>query len=273
MSKRRTERPGPENLGLEPIGVETHAHLDMDAFDADLDEVVERARRSGVALIGQVFLGPAAFARNRGRFDGREGFFYLLGVHPHEASGLDEAGLAAMSEAFESSERLKAVGEIGLDYFYDNSPRETQREAFRAQLAMARELDKPVVIHSRDADDDTLSILNDEGFAARPLLWHCFGRDAGFARGLMENGWLISIPGTVTFKKAAALREAVAAAPIERLVIESDCPYLAPEPYRGKRNEPAFCVFTAAAIAKIKDMDVKDVWRRTAENAKAFFGL
>lgn len=273
MSSKHHKRPEPESLGLAPVGVETHAHLDLDAFDDDLDQVVERARNSGVALIGQVFLGPAAFENNRGRFDGREGFFYLLGVHPHDSSGLDAKGIEAMRRAFKTCERLKAVGEIGLDYFYDNSPQDVQRQAFRDQLIMAKDLDKPVVIHSRDADEDTLTILEEEGFENRPLLWHCFGRDAEMAARLIGNGWLLSIPGAVTFRKSEALREAVAATPIERLVIESDCPFLTPEPYRGKRNEPAFCVFTAAAIAEIKGLDVQDVWRITAENARTFFGL
>jgi TatD DNase family protein len=274
MSKKKTKRPAPESLGLPRVGVETHAHLDFDAFDEDFDEVLQRARAGGVATIGQVFLGPDAYERNRGRFDGLEGFFYLLGVHPHEASSLGDAGLAAMRKAFEADDRLKAVGEVGLDYFYDHSPRDAQRRAFRRQLGLARELDRPAVIHSRDADEDTLAILEEEGFSERPLLWHCFGRDQDFAARLMKREhWLVSVPGTVTFKKSDALREAVAAMPLDRIVIESDCPFMAPEPYRGKRNEPAFCVFTAAGIAEAKGLEAAEVWRRTGENAARFFGL
>lgn len=271
--KKKTKRPEPESLGLSPVGVETHAHLDMDEFAEDLDEVLERAAGSGVANIGQVFLGPSAYGKNRALFNGRKGFFFILGVHPHDATSLDQAALDAMRQAFAADPALKAVGEIGLDFFYDLSPRDVQRQAFRAQLRLAREVDKPVVVHSRDARDETMAILEDEGFAGRPLLWHCFGHGADFAARVVERGWLMSIPGTVTFKKSDVLREAVAAAPIERLVIETDCPYMAPEPYRGKRNEPAFCVFTAREIARIKGMDVQDVWRITAQNAMAFFGL
>jgi TatD DNase family protein len=160
-----------------------------------------------------------------------------------------------------------------LDYFYDYSPQEVQRRAFRDQLRLARDLDKPVVIHSRDAEDETIGILEDEGFSGRPLLWHCFGRDKDFAARVVEHGWLMSIPGTVTFKKSGSLREAVAHIPMDRLVVETDCPYMAPDPYRGKRNEPAFCVFTASEIARVKNMDVQDVWRQAAENAIGFFGL
>ena len=270
---RKKKRPEPESMGLPKIGVETHAHLDFEAFEDDLDRVIERAAASGVSHIGQVFLGPDAYEKNRAAFDGREGFFYLLGVHPHDASGLDEAGLTAMRKAFENDGRLKAVGEIGLDYFYDNSPRDVQREAFRAQLGLAREVAHPVVVHSRDADEDTFAILKEQGFADKPVLWHCFGRDEKFAARVLEHGWMISIPGTITFKKAEKLREAAAFIPIDRLVVETDCPFMAPEPYRGKRNEPAFCVFTAAAIAEAKGMDAADVWRITGENARGFFGL
>jgi TatD DNase family protein len=272
MSKKK-KRLAPEEMGLPKIGVETHAHLDFEAFDDDLDEVIERARASGVGHIGQVFLGPEAYEKNRAAFDGREGFFYLLGVHPHDADGLDQTGLAAMREAFVNDPNLKAVGEIGLDYFYDNSPRDAQREAFRAQLGLALDVGRPVVVHSRDADEDTFAILEEQGFAHRPVLWHCFGRDAEFAARVLEHGWMISIPGPVTFKKSERLREAVASIPMERLVVETDCPFMAPEPYRGKRNEPAFCVFTAAAVAEAKGINIAEVWRITGENARGFFGL
>lgn len=273
MSKKKKKRAAPESLGLASHGVETHAHLDLEAFDEDLDEVVERARASGVETIGQVFLGPEAYEQNRGRFEGHDGFFYLLGVHPHDASSLDAECLASMRRAFEADPKLKAVGEIGLDYYYDYSPREKQREAFRTQLALAREVGRPVVIHSRDADDDTLRILEEAGYAGGDVLWHCFGRDAEFARKVLDNGWTVSIPGTVTYRKSDSLREAVAMVPLDRLVVETDCPFLAPEPYRGKRNEPAFCVFTAKAVADAKGVDVAEVWRRAGENARAFFGL
>jgi TatD DNase family protein len=271
--KKKTKRPEPESLGLLHVGVETHAHLDMDEFAEDLDQVLERAAKSGVAHIGQVFLGPAVYGKNRALFNGRKGFFFILGVHPHDATSLDQAALDAMRQAFADDPELKAVGEIGLDYYYDYSPREVQRQAFRDQLRLARNVDKPVVVHSRDARDETMAILEEEGFGGRPLLWHCFGHGADFAAKVAGRGWLMSIPGTVTFKKSDVLREAVAATPIEHLVIETDCPYMAPEPYRGKRNEPAFCVFTAQEVARVKGMDVQDVWRITADNAKKFFGL
>jgi TatD DNase family protein len=245
----------------------------MDGLAGDLDSVLRRAAESGVDRVGQVFLGPGAYRRNKAMFDGRPEVYFILGVHPHDASGLDETGLAALREAFQSDPRIRALGETGLDYFYDNSPRQAQRAAFRAQLALARELDKPVVIHSRDADEDSMAILAEEGFDERPLLWHCFGRDAEFAAGLLRRGWHVSIPGTVTYRKAEGLRRAVAEIPLERMLVETDCPFLAPEPYRGKTNEPALAAFTAARIAEIKGLSVEEVWERTGDNARRFFGL
>jgi len=273
MSKKKIP-PRPEELALPCVGVDTHAHMDYGAFDQDLDAVLDRARSAGVGWVGNVFLGPENFAANVGIFAARPDVFYLLGVHPHEATSADDAALSRMQDFFRTEPRLKAMGEIGLDYYYaDKSPPEIQRKAFREQLALARALDVPVAIHSRDADNDVITTLLDLGFKDRPVLWHCFGKGRDLAATILAQGWHISFPGVLTFPKNEQVREAVAFAPLERMVLETDCPFLSPVPYRGKRNEPSYLAFVAAAAAECKNMDPAELWTRCGETARKFFGL
>ncbi|MGE4298728.1 MAG: TatD family hydrolase [Desulfovibrionaceae bacterium] len=271
--KNRPAAPTPESLGLPRTGVESHAHLDMADFAPDLGAVLDRAAASGVAAIGNVFLGPDAYEANKNLFDRHPEVFFILGIHPHDASGCTPGALARMEAAFKADPRLKALGETGLDFFYDHSPRDDQRRALADQLALARGLDIPVVIHSRDAHPETVAILLDQGFAHRPVLWHCFGGDAALAATLVGHGWHLSIPGPVTFPKSDALREAAASVPLDRLMLETDCPYLTPHPYRGKRNEPAYTVFTAQEVARVRGMDVAELWTACGNNARRFFGV
>lgn len=273
MSKKKPERPAPESLGLPCTGVESHAHLDLDAFTEDLGDVLRRAALAGVAQLGNVFLGPAAYHRNRHLFDAHPEVFFVLGIHPCEGATCDAAALSSMREAFSADARLRAVGEIGLDFYWDDCPPDVQRTAFRAQLALAREVERPVVIHSRDAADASIALLEEEGFAGYPLLWHCFGGDAALAERIVDNGWHVSIPGPVTYTANATLREAVHVIPLDRIMFETDCPYLTPMPYRGKRNEPAYAVFTARCVAEERGMDVSDLWTVAGDNARRFFGL
>jgi TatD DNase family protein len=270
---RKLTRPDPASLALPPVGFDTHAHLDLPEFDEDRAAVLRRAEQAGIRSIGNVFLGPKAFARDRGLFGDHPGVFFLLGIHPHDASGCSDMDLSEIAEWFMKEPRLRALGEIGLDFFYDRSPREVQMRIFKDQLALARERDIPVVLHCRDAFDQSIGALEDLGFKGRPLLWHCFGGDAAMARAVLDRGWLISIPGTVTFPKSSALRDAAATIPLDRLVLETDCPFLAPEPYRGKRNEPAYTVFTAEAIAHLRGEETGLIWSACAQTARTFFGI
>lgn len=270
VSKKK-ERELPETLGLAPVGTDSHAHLDGREYD--VHAVLDRALACGVRTVGNVFLGPQAYRAGRAIFEWRPDVFFLLGVHPHEAVKMSEGDLEDMRTAFQEDARLRAVGEIGLDYYYDFSPREDQQHWFRRQLALARELDQRVVIHCRDAEDDCLAMLDAMGFGGRPLLWHCFGLGPDWARLLVERGWHISVPGTVTYARAEDLREAVRIIPAERLLLETDAPYLSPEPYRGKRNEPALLGFTAREIARLRGEDMNELWKRCGDNARDFFGL
>ncbi len=273
MSKKKKERPSPESLGLPRTGVESHAHLDLEDYDEDREETLQRAAAAGVARIGNVFLGPDAFAANAALFAEHPEVFFLLGMHPHDASKCGADALARMQELFRSEPRLKAWGEIGLDYFYDLSPRETQVRVFQDQLQAAKEADVPVVIHSRDAEAETVSILLDLGYADRPLLWHCFGKGPDLAEELLSHGWMLSFPGIITFPKSIDIRESVALTPLERMLLETDCPYLTPAPYRGRRNEPAYLAFTAQVAAECKNMEPAALWTRCGDNAREFFRL
>ncbi|MEF3697287.1 TatD family hydrolase [Desulfolutivibrio sp.] len=275
MSKKKhRDRPSPETLGLAPVGIDTHAHLDMRGFEpAEIPDILARARAAGVARIGNVFLGPDAYTRNAALFAAAPQVFFILGMHPTECSGYAEPLTAAMEAAFRADPRLRAVGEIGLDFYWDDAPPEDQKRALREQLEMARGLDAPVVIHSRSAEAETLAILADMGFSGRPLAWHCFGGDTELARRILSLGFFISVPGPVTYAKNTALAAAVAEIPLSRLLLETDAPFLTAEPWRGKRNEPALLGFTAARVADIKGLSPDEVWRATADNAVSFFGL
>lgn len=278
MSKKKSPPPiSPllfsQSLSLPCCGVDVHAHMDSKEFRQDIFDVLNRAQSAGIAHIGNVFLGPAAYARNRALFDARPEVFFLLGIHPNEADECSDAALDAMRAAFAKDTRLKAVGEIGLDYYWKDCPPPVQRRAFIAQLTMARACARPVAIHCREAVDDTLAVLEGEGFAHYPLLWHCFGGDSALAARLVGNGWHISVPGPVGYPANGPLREAVRMIPADRLLLETDCPYLAPLEWRGRRNEPAFAVFTAACIAAERGESPATLWERCGRNAVRFFGL
>ena len=272
MAKKK-KRAEPESLGLPLVGVESHAHLDLDDFDEDREEILARARATGIAQIINVFLGPDAYEKNLNCFDGHPQVSFLLGVHPNSADQLNDDALTRMRVHFRNDPRLKGVGEIGLDYYWERVDHDIQKKAFISQLALARELALPVVIHSRDSNHDALAILLDQGFKDYPVLWHCFGGGIEFARAIIESGWHISIPGPATYNKTEDLQAAIAHIPLDRLLIETDCPFLAPEPWRGKRNHPALMAFTARRISEIKGLSIIDVWQATGDNARRFFNL
>ena len=221
----------------------------------------------------QVFLGPEAWARGKALFDGRRGVCFLLGIHPTDAAAYSAATAAAMREAVENDPRIKAIGEVGLDFYWKDCPPDVQKEVFLKQLDLARELALPLVIHCRDAETEVFSLLESRGFADYPLLWHCFGGDKAMADRIIRNGWRLSIPGPVTFPANASLREAVAHVPVDRLLVETDCPYLSPAPLRGKRNEPANLGYTIAAMAEARAMDAAELWSICGDNARRFFRL
>jgi TatD DNase family protein len=250
--------------------VDSHCHLDFPDFAEELDEVVARARRAGVGRMVTICTHLDRFPRVLAVAERYPDIFCSVGVHPHEAG--DDWGYAA-ERLVELARHPKvvAIGETGLDYFYDHGPREAQRLSFRAHIAAARATGLPLIVHTRDADDDTIAILRDEhAKGAFPGLIHCFSSTQQLAEISIELGLYISLSGIVTFKKAEALRAAVTALPLDRLLVETDAPYLAPIPHRGKRNEPAFVAHTAATVAELKALAPETVADATTEN---FFRL
>ncbi|WP_462323294.1 TatD family hydrolase [Desulfoplanes sp.] len=271
MAKKK-QRPMPQSLGLPRTGMDAHAHLDAREFEQDLDGVLSRARESGLDGVATIFLGPKPYMEGAPRFADHRDVVFLMGLHPEGAGTAGPNDIPGMERLFREDPRLRAVGEIGLDYYWDATTKERQKRVFKEQLELARQLGLPVAIHSREAEADTLAILLDMGFHDYPLQWHCFGQSADLARELLSHGWYLSIPGTVTYKKNRVLTEAVRVIPVGRMFVETDCPYLAADPYRGKRNEPALVVFTAQKIAEIKETPVEEIWTACGENARGFFG-
>jgi TatD DNase family protein len=257
--------------------VDSHAHIDGEDFDADRDEVVARARAAGVRAILNVGTGDphsGVLERAVASAEKYEDVFAAVGVHPHDARLFDEPAERRLSELLRRGGRVVALGEIGLDYHYDNSPREVQREVFARQLRLAKETGLPVVIHSREADDETTAILRTEyAGAARGGVMHCFGGGRRMAEEVLELGFLISFAGNVTFKNAEPLREVARAVPLGRMLVETDCPFLTPVPFRGRRNEPAYVVETARFIAALKGVEPEEFGRVTSENFARLFGL
>jgi TatD DNase family protein len=239
--------------------IDTHAHLD--ALDEDPAAVVARAREAGVTRIATIGLRQAIALA-----DAHAGVYAVVGIHPHDAGAehdLDEL------RALLAHPKAVAVGEIGLDHFRDYAPHDAQQRLFAAQLEIARDLDKPVVIHTRAADDDTLAAL--AGFDGTVVL-HCFSSPHLLPTAL-ERGWYVSFAGNVTYKNATDLRLAASQVPAGRLLAETDCPYLAPQPVRGKRNEPAYVVHTLAALAQVRRVDPDELAAQIDANATACFGL
>ncbi len=276
MSRKHIVRTDPETVSLPPFGVDSHAHLDSHAFDADREDVLARASRCGLAHIGNVFLHPQTFSEDCRIFDDHPEVFFLLGVHPDDAAGFCDETLAAIRRHVTQNKRIRAIGEIGLDFSRTEpggATPEQQTGPFIAQLHLARELDMPIAIHCRDAEEMTLSILEKEGFSGYPLVWHCFGADRALAERIVAHDWYVSIPGTVTFKNNPRTREALPLIPDNRLLLETDCPYLSPDPWRGKRNEPAFTVFTVRVMAACRGVDPEELWRRCGENARTLYRL
>ncbi|MEO6049742.1 MAG: TatD family hydrolase [Pyrinomonadaceae bacterium] len=259
------------------IFIDSHCHIDGEQFDGDRDEVVGRAWEAGVVAMLNIGTGDPNshdFSRAVATAEKYDSVYSAVGVHPHDAKLYDDKAENHLLNLINSSKKIIAWGEIGLDYYYDHSPRDVQREVFVRQIRRARELDLPIIIHSRDADDETAEILiqecSYEGFRG---IMHCFGGTPAMAQDLMKIGFLISFAGNVTFKKADNLRDAARVVSLDRLLIETDCPFLTPVPFRGKRNEPSFVVHTAEFLADFYGIEIETLADKTTRNFLDFFNL
>jgi hydrolase, TatD family len=252
--------------------VDTHAHLDIEEFDGDREETILRARDAGLRYIVNASFDLSSSERSV-KLAERYPFIYaLVGVHPHDAEDVPENYLARLGE-LAGSPGVVAIGEIGLDYYRDLSPRPVQQKVFREQLALCRDLDLPVVIHDRDAHGDLLDILKKDGIGRRGGVMHCYSGSWEMAKLCMAMGFYISIAGPVTFPNASRLKDIAGKLPLERLLTETDCPYLAPQARRGKRNEPAYVGYVVEEIASLRGMAPDVLSAAVLENTRTVFGI
>ncbi len=252
--------------------IDSHAHLEMKDFDRDRDRVIARALEAGVRQIVTVGTTLPEIAKALDIARKYPGVYVAMGIHPHEVKDIHPGDYDAIRR-LAKQEKVVGFGEIGLDFFRNHSPREVQLTRFRELLRLGKELNLPIIIHDRDAHEETIRILEEEKEGRWRGVFHCFSGDWAMAQKVIRMGFYISIPGTVTFQKSQAQQEVVRKIPLERILLETDSPYLAPEPNRGKRNEPAFVRLTAEKVASLKGLSFEDVARITSVNTRLLFGI
>ena len=250
---------------------DSHAHLDDEKFADDREAVIARAKENGVTHIINIGADMESSARSVALASQHESIYAAVGVHPHEAEKVVAADYDQLAE-WTRLDKVVAIGEIGLDYYYDLSPRDLQKEVFIRQLDVARQMHMPIVIHDRDAHGDTMAILKREGKGLIGVV-HCFAGSLEMANELIKMGWYIGCDGPVTFKNAAKLPEIMTKIPLERLLIETDSPYLTPVPLRGKRNEPAYVRFVAEHIATLRGISGEELAKVTTKNVCELFHI
>ena len=250
---------------------DTHAHYDSSKFSQDRDETLRAVHDSGVSLI----VDPGDTVERSGNAlalaHAYDFVYAAVGVHPEEYETWTEGSIEAL-RALAADKRVVAIGEIGLDYYWDKDHTELQKQMFRAQIELALDLDLPIIVHDREAHGDTMAILKKEGKGLRGVL-HCFSGSYEMAQEIYKMGWYIGVDGPLTYKNAAKLTEIVEKFPLERILVETDAPYLAPVPMRGKQNEPAFVRYVAEKVAEIKGISVENVAKQTSTNAEELYGI
>ncbi|MCA1066512.1 TatD family hydrolase [Rossellomorea sp. AcN35-11] len=251
---------------------DTHVHLNADQFEEDLEEVVSRAREAGVENMVVVGFDRPTIMRAMELIEQYEWLYASIGWHPVDAIDMKEEDLAWIEELSQHP-KVVAIGEMGLDYHWDKSPKDVQKEVFRQQIQLAKKVKLPIVIHNRDATQDIVDILREEGAEEVGGIMHCFSGSPEIAQECVDMNFYISLGGPVTFKNAKKPKEVAKAIPLEKLLIETDCPYLAPHPYRGKRNEPSYVKLVAEQIAELKEISLEEVEKITTENAKKLFNI
>lgn len=252
--------------------IDSHAHLDMNDFEKDRGDVLERAIRGGIAHIISIGIDLKSSTDALGLARKYAYVSASVGVHPHNADDCDQSGLDKLAKMASALE-IVAWGEIGLDFFRGYSAPETQSKIFKRQLGMAEDLNLPVIIHDREAHKQVYDIIKKMGKGERKGVIHCFSGNTDLAEAFIDLGYFISIPGTVTYKNASTIKDVAASIPLDRILIETDSPFLSPVPKRGKRNEPFNVTYTAKEIARLRNIPFEEVARQTSENAKALFGL
>jgi len=251
--------------------IDTHTHLDDPRYDADRDTTIQRARQAGVGAFVTIGCDLATSRSAVTLADHHPDIYASIGVHPHEVKHIADGWYDELRRLAQN-QKVVAYGEIGLDYHYNHSTPKEQRERFREQVQLARELRLPVIIHTREAQEDTISILKEEKAAEVGGVFHCFSGDAWLAKDALDLGFYLSFSGILTFQNASMLRDIAKQTPLDRVLIETDCPYLTPVPHRGKRNEPAFVSHVAQQLAEIHpELSLDQISQATTENAKRLF--
>lgn len=253
--------------------IDSHAHLDDERFNEDRSELINSLKENKIDMVLNIGAELESSRASVQLANEYSQIYAVVGVHPHDAKDIPEDYLDQLRD-LSREEKVLAIGEIGLDYYYDNSPREIQRKVFLEQIKLAQELSLPVVIHTRDADQETFEIIKDavQNGGLKGVM-HCYSGSAELAKEYLKLGFFISLGGPVTFKKARVPKEVAKIVPLDRLLIETDCPYLTPEPYRGKRNEPKYVAYTAEAIAEIKGISIEELAQATSRNVKELFDI
>lgn len=250
---------------------DTHAHLDDRAFDSDRETLLAQLPAKGLALV----MNPGCSlesSRNASAISQAYGYIYAaVGSHPDAADEVNDAVLEEYRKLCKLNPKIKAIGEIGLDYHYEDIPRQIQLRAFRDQMALAAELGLPVIVHEREAHEDGMAVIRD--FPQVTGVFHCYSGSAEMARELIKRGWYIGFTGVLTFKNARKAVETAQSIPLDRIVLETDCPYMAPEPFRGKRNDPGYLCRMAERLAELRNMDAADIQRITLENGKRLYRI
>ncbi|CEG29537.1 TatD family hydrolase [Bacillus sp. B-jedd] len=252
--------------------IDTHAHLNAEQYNDDVEEVMERAKKNGVENIVVVGFDRPTIEKAMALTDANEFIYACIGWHPVDAIDMTDEDLAWI-EDLSAHPKVVALGEMGLDYHWDKSPKEIQKEVFRKQIRMAKKVKLPIVIHNREATADIVEILKEEDASEVGGIMHCFSGSVETARECVDMNFFISLGGPVTFKNAKKPKEVAAEIPLEWLLVETDCPYLTPHPHRGKRNEPGYVKLVAEEIANIKGISFDEVAKVTTENAKKLFGI
>lgn len=251
---------------------DTHAHLNATQFSEDVEQVIERARAEGVSHIVVVGFDRPTIQRAMGLAEEYPFIYAAVGWHPVDAIHMTDEDLV-MIERLAAHPKVVALGEMGLDYYWDQSPKDVQKEVFRKQIRLAKKVKLPIIIHNRDATADIVDILREEGAEEVGGVMHCFSGSIEVARQCIDMNFYISFGGPVTFKNAKKPKEVAKEIPLDRLLIETDCPYLTPHPFRGKRNEPSYVKYIAEAIAELKGLSFEEVAQKTSDNAKRLFGI
>ncbi len=252
--------------------IDSHAHLDDTRFNRDRDKLIKELKENGIELAINIGSDLKTSIASAALADKHENIYAAVGIHPHSAKEVDQSTIEIL-RSFAARDKVVAIGEIGLDFHYDNSPRDIQKKWFKEQIKLAKEVNLPIVVHSRESDQEVLDIIKEAQDGTLRGVLHCFSGSVELAKEFIKLGFYISLAGPVTFKNARVPKEVAKAVPLDKLLVETDSPYLTPEPYRGKRNEPIYTKYVAGTIADLRGISYEELAKATNRNTRDLFGI